>query len=93
MISIENYREGRQFDNDKSLATFDVRRKESLYIDLRLMVHKNGHHYLSYPTKKRTNYRGETEYVRFYDWGKKRNEEFEHEVLEVLRAQGVIPRR
>jgi hypothetical protein len=36
-IEIENWRPGIQYDSDKSLATFDVRVGESLYLDLRLM--------------------------------------------------------
>lgn len=88
MLEIENYREGRQYDGDKSVATFDVRRGDSLYIDIRMMINKNGHQYLAYPSRKRIGHDGKESYVRLYDWGKKRNEEFDQEILEALRFKG-----
>jgi hypothetical protein len=88
MLQIENYRTGRQYDSDKSLATFDVRKGESLYIDIKLMVTKNGHKYLVYPSRKRVGHDGKEVYVRFYDWGKRRNEEFDKEIMEALKWMG-----
>lgn len=90
MIEIENYRKGPQFDGDRSLATFDVRRGESFYIDLRLLSNKNGHKYVAYPVKKRRGSDGKDMYVRVYDWGKARNEEFDKAVMESLKYWGHI---
>lgn len=83
-MEIENYREGPQRDSDKSLATFDVSHKGSKYLDLRLMITKNGKSFISYPSRARTTRSGETEYLRLYDWGAERNKEFDALVLEAL---------
>lgn len=84
-MEIENYREGPQNDKDKSIATFDVTYKGSRYIDLRLMVSQKGHHFISYPSRMRTDKDGKPIYLRLYDWGKDRNEEFDKLVLEAVK--------
>ena len=83
-MNIENYREGPQKDNDKSIATFDVEHKGSRYIDLRVLISKSGKYYIAYPSKKRVGHDGQDSWIRYYDWGKERNIEFDKMVLEAL---------
>jgi len=81
---IENFREGKQYDNDKSLATFDVYHNGSRYIELKVVMSAKGHKFISYPKKPRTDSSGKTVYVRYYDWGEERNKEFDKMVFEAL---------
>lgn len=92
MIEIHNYRPGKQHDFDKSLATFDIVRGDSTYIDLRLMQNKHGHYFLLFPSKKRKDFLGKDIFLRLYDWGKKRNDEFSKEVLDELKNLGYVPK-
>ena len=85
-VQVENLRRGPQFTGDKAELTFDVRAGESYYIDIRLLKNKNGHNYIAYPNKKRENGFGEQVFVRLYDWGKDRNDEFGKAVLEALKV-------
>lgn len=84
-MQIENYREGPRKDGDKSIATFDVSYKGSRYIDLRLMKSQKGHHFISHQSKMRTSPEGANTFVRIYDWGKERNQEFDRMVLDALK--------
>lgn len=84
-VEIENVRMGKQYETDKSEATFDVRMDASLYIDLRVMKNKYGHYFLAFPTRKRKDAFGDEKYVRVYDWGKDRNEQFEKAVIEKMK--------
>jgi len=90
-IEILNVREGAAHDKDKSLFTFDVKAGSSFYIDLKIMPSSKGGKYIVYPSRKRQDpLTGKESWLRLYDWGKERNEQFDKAVKETLTAMKLI---